>query len=251
MRIITVTPENVAATGIYCIKDKKAPGFSQKVAWFKDRINAGLVIKIAVDEQEKQLGFIEYLPAELAWRPINATNCMFVQCIALFGKNARGKANASALLTACEADAVKKNKAGICAMSSEGAWMANRRIYEKNGFIEVDQRGRFELMYKALNKGTTPAFYNWEAQQVNYKGWHLVYADQCPWHEKSVQALTATAQTHGIALNVKQLTSPSEAQQAPSGFGTFSLLKDGKLLADHYISNTRFKNILKQGKTRS
>jgi hypothetical protein len=51
---------------------------------------------------------------------------------------------------------------------------------------------------------------------------------------------------NGITLTVKKLATPKEAQKAPSGFGTFSLIKDGKLLADHYISRTRFENILKQ-----
>jgi hypothetical protein len=37
-----------------------------------------------------------------------------------------------------------------------------------------------------------------------------------------------------------------EAQRAPSGFGVFALVKDGKLLEDHYISETRFKTILKK-----
>ena len=43
-----------------------------------------------------------------------------------------------------------------------------------------------------------------------------------------------------------KLTSPTEAQNAPSGFGTFSLIKDGKLLEDHYLSKKRFENIIKQ-----
>ncbi len=64
--IITVTPENVSELGIYCIKDKSSPGYKSKINWFKSKINNGLLIKIAMDRRKKQLGFIEYIPSELA-----------------------------------------------------------------------------------------------------------------------------------------------------------------------------------------
>jgi hypothetical protein len=91
-----------------------------------------------------------------------------------------------------------------------------------------------------------PKFINWNSNLQHYKGWHLVYSNQCPWHQKSVLDLQQAAKEHQIVLNIKQLKTPEDAQQAPSGFGTFSLIKDGKLLADHYISRTRFENILKK-----
>jgi len=74
----------------------------------------------------------------------------------------------------------------------------------------------------------------------------LLYADQCPWHEKSVSAISDVAREEGVPLQVTHLNKPEEAQKGPSGFGTFALIKDGKLLADHYLSATRFKNILKK-----
>ena len=77
-------------------------------------------------------------------------------------------------------------------------------------------------------------------------GWHLLYADQCPWYEKSVFALLNTAHEHGIHLKVHKISTAQEAKNAPSGYGVFNLLKNGKLLEDHYISATRFRNILKK-----
>jgi hypothetical protein len=53
-----------------------------------------------------------------------------------------------------------------------------------------------------------------------------------------------TAKKFGIPLNVTVMDTPGQAQRAPSGYGVYSLLYNGKLLADHYISNTRFQNIL-------
>jgi len=247
INIIDVTASNVSEVGIYCIKNKKAPGYKKKVEWFKNKLNKGLNIKIAIDEAGTQLGFIEYIPSELAWRPIKADNYFFIQCIALFVKDAKHKNIGSSLLQMVEDKAKQNKKLGVCVMSSNGAWMANKTIFEKNGYSIIDQLGRFELMSKKfINDSQKPKFNDWTIQQEKYKGWNLIYSDQCPWHEKSIIDLKQSATDNGINLKVKKLTSPKEAQNAPSGFGTFSLIKDGILLEDHYLSRTRFENILKK-----
>ena len=68
----------------------------------------------------------------------------------------------------------------------------------------------------------------------------------CPWHEKSAFDLLNTAMDFGIDLKVTKIKTAKEAKNAPSGYGVFNLLHDGKLLEDHYISATRFKNIIKK-----
>jgi len=245
--ILEVTPDNVSEIGLFCIKDKKSPGYTLKMDWFKSKTNQGVKIRIATDQQNKQLGFIEYIPSELAWRPVAAKNYLFVQCIALMVKEARHSGIGSTLLGHCLDDARLNNKSGVCAMSSDGVWIANRTLFEKNGFAMVDKLGRFELMsFKLDDKFQQPHFIDWTRHQTEYTGWNLVYSDQCPWHDKSISDLRQAASNFGIELKVKKLSTPLEAQNAPSGFGTFSLLKDGKLLEDHYLSRTRFENIVKQ-----
>ncbi len=247
MKIINVTADNVSDAGIYCLKNKKLPGYKAKVEWFQLAINNGLTIKIATDDQNKQLGFIEYIPSELAWRPIEAKNFLFIHCIVLFVKDAKHKGVASTLLKHCEQEAIQKGKDGICVITSDGTWIADKSLFEKNGFTLGSRLDRFELMYKKLTKaGTIPQLNDWTKQQAKYKGWNLVYADQCPLHQKAVIELAQAADDNGIDLIITKLNTPQEAQNAPSGFGTFALINDGKLLADHYVSRTRFENILKK-----
>ena len=249
MNIIDVTSENVENAGVFCIKNKKAAGFKLKVDWFKDKINNGLKIKIVEDDQGKQLGFIEYIPSEKSWRPINAKNYSFIQCIVVTSKSMRSKGIASTLIQQCEIDAKKNGKSGICTMTSKGPWIANKDLFIKNGFQIIDQRGRFELLYKAINKkDPIPKLNDWTAAQKKYKGWNLIYSDQCPWHEKSITDLRESAKNNGIKLHINRIATPKEAQKGPSGFGTFALVKDGKLLSDHYISKTRFETIVKNEK---
>lgn len=246
LKIISVTADNVDEVGIFCIKNRKAQGYKEKLNWFTTELKNGLQIKIATDNDGKQLGFIEYIPAENAWRPVNADNYYFIQCIVVFAKDMRGKNIASELIQLCEEEAREENKRGVCVMSSKGPWIANRSVFEKNGFAEVDRKDRFELLAKKFDHNAPdPELMDWTSKQKEYQGWNLVYAHQCPWHDKSVTDLQGAANELGIDLKVSKFTRPWDAQNGPSGYGTFGLLKDGKLLEDHYLSKTRFKTIVR------
>lgn len=248
IEFVEVTRDNVSDVGVYCIKNPKAAGYKVKLDWFKKQTKNGLKIIIAIDKETgKQLGFIEFIDSEYAWRPIVAKNYLFIQCIALFGKGRRSRGIATRLVKMCENEAVRRKKSGVCTMTSEGPWMATRKLFEKINFSVSDELDRFELLSKPINrKSPAPKFADWESSLKKYEGWNLVYSDQCPWHENAVSALSESAKENGIELTVKRLSTPKKAQNAPSGFGTFSLVRDGRLLADHYISKTRFKNILKK-----
>lgn len=245
--IIEINNNNIEEHGIYCLKNKKLPGYQKKIEWFKDKINEGLKLKIAIDEEEKQIGYIEYMPSEIAYRPIEAKNFYFIQCMVIFKKANTNKGLGSALINSCEEDAKNNNKNGVCTLSSDGSWMANKNIFIKNDYSIIDKKGRFELLVKYYkNDYKTPKFRDWEKSLPNYKGWNLVFSNQCPLHDKSVNDLQVTAKNKGIDLKITTLNTPQEAQNSPSGFGTFGLIRDGELLADHYISKTRFENIIKK-----
>ncbi|WP_299113923.1 GNAT family N-acetyltransferase [uncultured Winogradskyella sp.] len=247
LKITNVTPKNVTEETLFCIKDIKNPGFDSKRKWFEKRYKVGLRLKILKDEVDKMIGFIEYIPAKDAWRPIDVSNFMFIHCIVVYSKKDRELGYGSQLISEAEKEAKTKGMDGLCVMTSKGSWIADKRLFEKNGFKEIDKRGRFELLTKKWNENSeNPKLLDWTMQQKHYQGWHLVYADQCPWHEKSAYDLLNTAMDFGIDLNLTKIDTAEEAKKAPSGFGVFSLLHNGKLIEDHYISATRFKNILKK-----
>ena len=72
----------------------------------------------------------------------------------------------------------------------------------------------------------------------------IVLSAQC------CQSLSTTSRKwqagHGLELKVTVLKSAREAQNAPSSYGVFSLLWNGRLLSDHYVSKARFKNLLRR-----
>lgn len=245
--IVEVTPENVREESLFCIKDFKTPGAKNKERWFRKRYKEGLRIKIIKGENGKAAGFIEYMPADDAWRPVNAPNYMFIHCMFIYSKKDKGRGFGTMLIKDCEKVARSNGMNGVCVMTSNGTWIAGKEIFERNGYTGTDSRGRFELHVKKFKKShPDPMLFDWESKQKKYKGWHLLYGDQCPYHEKSVAAILNVAMDHGIDIKVKKLTNATQAKNAPSGYGVFSLIRDGKLLEDHYISETRFRNILKK-----
>ena len=247
MKIVEVTPENALEETFFCIKDKKRDGFKDKLKWFKRRHKEGLKIKILKNDAGKMLGFIEYAPAKNAWRPIDADNYMFIHCTYIYSKKVRNLGYGSMLLKDAEKEARAQGMDGLCVMTSSGGWLANKSIFLNNGFKQIAVKDRFELLSKSWEEQKSPPkFHEWSSRQQQYKGWHLLYADQCPWNEKSVAAILNVAMDHGIDLKVSKINTVEEAKMAPSGFGVFSLLRDGRLLEDHYISHTRFRNILKK-----
>jgi hypothetical protein len=49
-----------------------------------------------------------------------------------------------------------------------------------------------------------------------------------------------------LKLTVTRLKTPKEAQNGPSVYSVFNLIHDGNILADRYVSKTRFNNIVKK-----
>lgn len=247
MRLVEVTPENAIRETFFCIKDTKRQGFKDKAKWFEKRYKEGLRIKILKNDDDKMIGFIEYVPAKEAWRPIDADNFMFIHCTYIYAKKERSKGYGSMLIEDAEKAAKAHGLDGVCVITSTGGWLANKTLFENNGFKQIEAKDRFELLSKTWNgDAKKPKFNDWTNQQKKYKGWHLLYADQCPWSEKSVAAILNVAMDYEVDLKVSKINTVKEAKMAPSGFGVFNLLHDGKLLDDHYLSATRFRNILKK-----
>jgi hypothetical protein len=242
-KFIQVTSENVSEVGLFCIRNPKYPGFKLKANWLNNGMADGLKLMLLKVDNET-VGFIEYVPGEFAWRPVSAKNFMFIHCLWVFPKKNLNKGYASMLINHCVEESKKAGLEGVCVLTSEGSWITGRDLYLKNGFTLTASKGRFDLLTMKFNGTNSPEFIDWGAKAKNFKGLHLVYANQCPLFIKSIDEMTATAKEFGLQLKVTEIKTAQEAQNAPSGFGVYSMIYNGKLVADHYISNTRFRNIL-------
>ena len=117
--------------------------------------------------------------------------------------------------------------------------------FRKNKFKLIDEDEKNQLLVKQIKKGPLPKFNNHQKQLEKLKGWHIIYSNQCPWVARFIKELDPKIKSK-LKLKIREIKTPSQAQKAPSIYSVFNLIHDGKILADRYISETRFKNIIKK-----
>jgi L-amino acid N-acyltransferase YncA len=244
--LTSVGPANLSECGIGCLASPKNVGFQPKVEWLQQRFTEGLRFLLWRDSEGRPLAFLEYVPGEFAWRPVDASGWLFVHCLWVYPRGQKTGGLGSRLLQACVEEARTKQAIGVAAVVSDGPWMASKEIFLKNGFRQIGEVDRFQLVIHRLRDGPEPRFRDISGNIQKYQGLHLVYCAQCPMLPKSVNDLSEMAAEHGLKLNVTVLQSAREAQNAPSYYGVFNLIWNGRLLSDHYVSKGRFKNLLKR-----
>jgi len=242
--IIDVDSQNIEKYPATCFMNPNDQGYKTKKEWLLKRFSEGLKIKLLYVENDKKChGFIEYVPGEYAWRAVKAKGYLFIHCIWVSPNIFKKKGNGSLLVQAVIEDAKKQGKYGVAVVTSEGSFMAGKDLFIKNGFQSVAKaQPSFELLMKPLKKGPLPEFNNWEKQLNSLKGLNIVYSNQCPWVARFIREVGGKKKD----LNITEQKTAKDAQNAPSPYSVFNLVYNGKMLADHYISMTRFQNILKK-----
>lgn len=244
IQMIDVSKDNIDDYPPACFMKTDTSGYVIKREWLIKRFKEGLKIKILYDTEDKKIhGFIEYVPGEKAWRAVDAKNYTFIHCIWMYPNAYKNKEWGSKLVKQIIAES--NNKTGVAVIASDGPFMATKEIFLKNGFKVVDEDGKEQLLVKQNKKGPLPAFRDYKKQLAKYKGWNILYSNQCPWVARFVSELDTSTKNK---FTIKEITTPKQAQDAPSIYGVFNLIHDGKMLADRYISATRFKNILQKEK---
>ena len=241
-----VGPQNLSDCGIGCLTNPKHEGFEPKVQWLQKRFEEGLRFLLFRDEKGKPLAFLEFVPGEYAWRPVDAEGWLFVHCLWVYSRGQKVGGLGGRLIQACAEEARRGGFRGVAAMVSDGPWMAGKRVFLRNGFEEVGETDRFQLVVYRLKAGPKPRFRDISKNLAEYQGLNVIYSAQCPMVPKSVNDLSEMADEHGLKLKITVLNNAREAQNAPSYYGVFNLVWNGRLLSDHYVSKGRFKNLLKK-----
>ena len=249
IHIVDTTMDNIHLYGVCGYKSMKRPGYPEKIDWLEARFNEGMIIKTLVSDEDSAQGMIEYIPGEYCWRPVHAGGTLFIHCLFVgFKKKYKNKGYATLLLKECENDAKDLNR-GIAVVTRKGSFMVDKDIFLKNGYRVVDSApSDFELLYKSYDsEARTPRFKPGlaERQKQYADGLTVIRADQCPYTVKNVNEIRESAEKEfHIKPRIITLQNHVEAQMSPCAFGTFCILYEGQIIAEHPISNTRFKNIM-------
>jgi hypothetical protein len=240
MNIIDVTPGTVATTGFFCkMSQPENAGYQRKLRWLSARFKEGLRLKL-LDLSEGGRGFVEYVPGEYAWRAVDARGWMFIHCLWVVGaskKHGYGRR----LLDLCVADARRQRMRGVAMLASRGNWLTDPRFLAHNGFETVAATGtapRFELMDLRFGKAADPTMPDdWDKRARKFgPGLTIVRSDQCPYLDDAVKSTLAAGRDLRLTTRVVELSSAAEVRRlAPSPFGVFSIVLDGRLLSYHYL----------------
>lgn len=247
MELIKLTLENLEAEHICCaISNNKDCQVMSKKAWLKERLDEGLMF---VKCNIRGKCFIEYIPAEYAWAPVEAEGYMYIDCLWVSGQY-KGQGYSNLLLEECIRDSKEKGKKGLVILSAKKkmGFLSDPKFLKYKGFETADTAGDyFELMYLPFEADAAkPQFKPHMKNGVKAagNGFVLYYTSQCPFTAKYVPLLLETAKNRGVELQVIHLETAAQAQEATCPFTTFSLFYDGELVTHEILSEKKFEKII-------
>jgi len=246
MNIITVAKENLEQEHICCaISNNKDCQVSAKKAWLTDRFADGLVFKKG-DVRGKC--FIEYIPAEMAWCPIEADDYMYIDCLWVSGQ-LKGQGYSNLLLEECIEDSKEKGKNGLVILSSKKKmpYLADSKFLRYKGFAVADiAEPYYGLMYLPFCENTSkPRFKeSVKTPKIDKQGFVLYYAHQCPFTAKYVPLIETVAKAKGVEFTAIRFETTEQAQNAPAPFTSYSLFYNGEFMTHEILSDKKFEKIL-------
>jgi GNAT superfamily N-acetyltransferase len=195
-------------------------------------------------------GYIEYIPGEFAWRGVDSAGFLFIHCIWIFQKRYQRMGWGRLMIEACLEDAKKAGMRGAAVMVRDGPWLADRRLFLANGFVPADTvPPDYQLLVRKFGRAAVnPSFQKgWDEKLAPYRrGLTIIRSSQCPHIAKFAAEIAETAESeYGVTPRVVDLESWSDAQNAPTPYAIFALIYNGRVIADHQVSRTRFRNIMK------
>lgn len=245
--LIEINSGNIASyPQVICFINPKDETFRLKVEWLNQRFTEGLRITALKTEGSKKIaGFIEYVPGEFAWRAVECRDYMFIHCLWVGSKSDRGQGFGAALVNHVTQQARHNGAKGVCVLTSNDAFMAKETLFEKLSFKTTDNTKTYKFLALDFgnNDGKAKIIDNSKVL-AGMKGWHILYSKQCPWVARLIAQMQPVLDKNGIKAEISEIKTTKEAQAAPSIYGVFNLVHDGKLLSERYISATRLQNII-------
>ena len=246
MEYIQVTKENIEKEHICCaISSNKDVQVISKKAWLTERFEEGLVFLKSV---ERGKCFIEYLPAENAWNPIEAEGYMYIDCLWVAG-SFKGNGYSTDLLNACIEDSKKKGKKGLCilAAAKKKPFLADPKFLKYKGFRVCDEAENGIQLWclpfdedAALPKLKECA----KKPHIDESGYVLYYTNQCPFNAKYVPVLEELAKEQNVEFKAIHIDTKEMAQSAPTPITTYALFCDGEYLTNEQMNDKKFLKLL-------
>ena len=246
MEYIRVTKDNLEKEHICCaISSNKDVQVSSKKAWLAERFDEGLVFLKSV---ERGKCFIEYIPAENAWVPMEAPGYMYIDCLWVSG-SFKGHGYSSDLLNACIEDSKEKWKTGLCilAAAKKKPFLADSKFLKYKGFTVCDEADNgIQLWYLPFKAGAAEPHFRECAKHphIDEKGYVLYYTHQCPFNAKYVPVLEDTAKDAGVVFKAILIDSRDRAQNAPTPITNYAMFHDGEYITNEQMNDKKLLKLI-------
>ena len=240
MEYIRITNENIDKEHICCAMSGKQS--LVKKEWMKQRFDEGLVFYRSA---ERGKCFIEYIPAENAWVPIDADGYIYINCLWIAGAM-KGHGYSNKLLGECIRDAKEKGKKGVCILSSDKRkkeFLSDPKYMSYKGFTVADTTDAgINLMYLPFDKSAEPPKFKECARhpKIDEKGFVIYYTDQCPFTCYWVPRVQEVAEENNIPLKIIHITDRETAQNVPAPVTTYALFRNGEFVTQAIQSDKKF-----------
>ena len=240
MNYIRITKDNIDKEHICCAMSNKQS--AAKKEWLKQRFEEGLVF---YRSEERGKCFIEYIPAESAWVPIEAEGYLYINCLWIAG-SMKGHGYSNDLIDECMRDAKAQGKKGLCILSAEGKkreFLSDPKYLAYKGFLTADtSECGITLLYLPFAPDAQPPKFKDCAKrpQTSETGFVIYYTDQCPFTYYWVPRVAEVAAEHGIPLKTVHITDRDTAQNLPVPVTTYALFRDGKFVTHAIQSDKKF-----------
>ena len=246
MEYVRVTKDNLAKEHICCaISNNNDVQVASKKVWLEARFDDGLVF---LKSAERGKCFIEYIPAENAWNPIEADGYTYIDCLWVSG-SFKGHGYSNDLLGECVKDSKEKGRIGLCilAAAKKKPFLADPKYLKYKGFCVADEADNgIQLWYLPFDPTTNAPRFKECAKHphIDEPGYVLYYTDQCPFNAKYVPIVEATAKEHGVPFKAIHITDKESAQNAPTPITTYAIFCDGEYVTNEQMNDTKFLKLI-------
>jgi len=242
VKLITLTESNLGKVQMLCGHSPTyRRGYHAKMEWTQARIREGMRYTL-IQAQRGNAGMIEYVPAEFAWRGVDAKGYLFIHCLWIVGQN-RGHGYGRQLLDACLEDAKGTN--GVAVMVSKAHWLPTPKLFLKNGFELADHAdSSFDLLVRRFKPDAPlPRFKRTRLQAP--PGLTLYHSDQCPYYQNVAAIVERVGEQLNVPVNIIHVDSAKAAQKLPCVYGTLAYFFNGEFLTYHPTGTDKLLEMLK------
>lgn len=235
METITLDFRNYLQTQICCCDGTTEP---IKKHWLEKHMQDGVVYRRSADDAS----FMEYMPGEDAWCPVEARHIMFIH----FFYIDQNPTAAKTLMREAIADCRIKGRNGLAAMVCDAPrpFLPEAELLRSFGFDPCDRWGHYQLYYLPLEEGAEPPRFAVNTENLpDAPGFTIYYSDQCPAVSSQIDAILSQVRNAGTPYEILKVDVPRGKEEMdrtdiirpkdmPHPYTMFAAFLNGQLLTD-------------------